>query len=74
MSNQAEQLAQFLDLTGASEDRARFFLESSGWQLEVIYHKYSDFVHLLHFLSSFHLRHLIMCGDLDEMEFVLYID
>lgn len=35
MSNQAEQLAQFTDLTGASEDRARFFLESSGWQLEV---------------------------------------
>ncbi|XP_034241238.1 NSFL1 cofactor p47-like [Thrips palmi] len=35
MSNQSEQLAQFIDLTGASEDRAKFFLESSGWQLEV---------------------------------------
>lgn len=35
MSNQSEQLAQFIDLTGAPEDRARFFLESSGWQLEV---------------------------------------
>ncbi|KAK3919468.1 NSFL1 cofactor p47 [Frankliniella fusca] len=35
MSNQADQLATFIDLTKASEDRARFFLESSGWQLEV---------------------------------------
>ncbi|XP_026271916.1 NSFL1 cofactor p47 [Frankliniella occidentalis] len=35
MSNQADQLATFIDLTKAPEDRARFFLESSGWQLEV---------------------------------------
>lgn len=35
MSDLSEQLAQFCDITGASEDRARFFLESSGGQLEV---------------------------------------
>ncbi|XP_038217970.1 NSFL1 cofactor p47 [Zerene cesonia] len=34
-SNREETMRQFCDVTGADENRSRFFLESSNWQLEV---------------------------------------
>jgi len=34
MDNQ-ELLKQFRDVTGESEERAKFFLEASGWNLQV---------------------------------------
>lgn len=34
-TNNEETLRQFCDVTGADEERSRFFLESSNWQLEV---------------------------------------
>lgn len=34
-ANKEETLRQFCDVTGADENRSRFFLESSNWQLEV---------------------------------------
>ncbi|XP_050680633.1 NSFL1 cofactor p47 [Leptidea sinapis] len=34
-ANREETLRQFCDVTGADEDRSKFFLESSNWQLEV---------------------------------------
>lgn len=35
MSEQEEKLTQFIAITGANEDRAKFYLESSAWQVEV---------------------------------------
>ncbi|XP_022127693.1 NSFL1 cofactor p47 [Pieris rapae] len=35
MANREETLRQFCDVTGADENRSKFFLESSNWQLEV---------------------------------------
>nr|CAD7394171.1 unnamed protein product [Timema cristinae] len=34
-SNKPQLLSQFTDVTGVDEERARFYLESSAWQLEV---------------------------------------
>ncbi|XP_072946285.1 NSFL1 cofactor p47-like [Epargyreus clarus] len=34
-ANKEDTLRQFCDVTGADENRSRFFLESSNWQLEV---------------------------------------
>lgn len=36
MADQEEQLTQFTDITGATIERAKFFLESSNYNLEVI--------------------------------------
>jgi hypothetical protein len=36
--NKEDTLRQFCDVTGADEDRSKFFLESSNWQLEVSEH------------------------------------
>ena len=30
-----EQIKQFCELTGETEDRAKFFLEASGWDVQV---------------------------------------
>ena len=30
-----EQIKQFCELTGEAEDRAKFFLEASGWDVQV---------------------------------------
>lgn len=35
MSSNEELVANFREVTGIDEQRARFYLESSGWQLEV---------------------------------------
>ncbi|XP_045518898.1 NSFL1 cofactor p47 [Pieris brassicae] len=35
MANREETLRQFCDVTGADENRSKFFLDSSNWQLEV---------------------------------------
>lgn len=35
MSEHADFVVQFRDVTGVDEDRARFYLESSGWKLDV---------------------------------------
>lgn len=35
MSDNNEKLQQFLTVTGIDEERARFFMESSAWDLEV---------------------------------------
>ena len=35
MAEQEEQIKQFCEVTGESEDRAKFFLEASGWNLQV---------------------------------------
>ena len=35
MSANDELVANFREVTGIDEQRARFYLESSGWQLEV---------------------------------------
>lgn len=37
MADQEEQLTQFTDITGASVERAQFFLALSNWNLEVIF-------------------------------------
>lgn len=37
MADQEEQLTQFTDITGATTERAQFFLESSNYNLEVIF-------------------------------------
>lgn len=34
---QDRMISEFSDVTGADAERARFFLESSGWQLHVSY-------------------------------------
>lgn len=34
-SNKDDVLKQFCDVTGADENRSKFFLDSSNWQLEV---------------------------------------
>lgn len=36
MSNNDELIVQFIEVTKDTEDRARFFLESNNWTLEVI--------------------------------------
>ena len=35
MSEHADLVVQFCDVTGVEEERARFYLESSGWKLDV---------------------------------------
>lgn len=35
MADNDEKLTQFITVTGIDEERARFYLESSAWQLEV---------------------------------------
>lgn len=35
MSNQQNLLSQFIEITGVDESRAKFYLESSGWDLNV---------------------------------------
>lgn len=35
MSDQEEKLQQFIAITGSNSDRAKFFLESSAWDVEV---------------------------------------
>lgn len=35
MSDNNEKLQQFLTVTGIDEERARFYMESSAWDLEV---------------------------------------
>lgn len=35
MSDQEEKITQFTSITGANEDRARFFLDSAAGQVEV---------------------------------------
>ncbi|XP_074037103.1 NSFL1 cofactor p47 [Leptinotarsa decemlineata] len=42
MSDQAEKLAQFTAITGANEDRAKFYLDSSAWQVEVAIARYYE--------------------------------
>ena len=34
-ANQSELIASFTNITGVDADRARFYLESSGWNLDV---------------------------------------
>ena len=43
-ANEAEQIAEFQGLTGAPEHQARFFLESTNWDLEVCFHLKSNLV------------------------------
>jgi UBX domain-containing protein 1 len=38
MADRDELLSQFTDVTGTDADRAKFYLESSAWQLEVSKH------------------------------------
>ena len=40
-SEKNELIAQFTSVTGTDAQRAQFYLESSGWQLQVSYWKYS---------------------------------
>jgi hypothetical protein len=35
MADRDELLSQFTDVTGVDAERAKFYLESSAWQLEV---------------------------------------
>lgn len=35
MAEREEQIKQFCEVTGEPEDRAKFFLEASGWNLQV---------------------------------------
>lgn len=35
MADQSEKLAQFIAVTGVDEERARFYMESAAWQLEM---------------------------------------
>uniref|UniRef100_F6SW03 Uncharacterized protein n=1 Tax=Ciona intestinalis TaxID=7719 RepID=F6SW03_CIOIN len=42
MSSQDEMVTEFRGITDASEERARFFLESSGWQLQVALSSFFD--------------------------------
>ncbi|KAG5897279.1 hypothetical protein JTB14_011445 [Gonioctena quinquepunctata] len=42
MSDQAEKLSQFTAITGANEDRAKFYLDSSAWQVEVAIARYYE--------------------------------
>lgn len=35
MSEHTKLVEQFLDITGIEEERARFYLESAAWNLEV---------------------------------------
>lgn len=35
MSNQDSLLSEFVTITNVEEERAKFYLESSNWQLEV---------------------------------------
>lgn len=34
-NSQREKIEQFTNLTGVEADRAKFYLESSGWNIEV---------------------------------------
>lgn len=36
MSENPELISQFTAITGVDEDRAKFYLESSAWKLDVI--------------------------------------
>lgn len=40
MASHEELVSQFTDVTGVEPERARFYLESSAWQLEVRQHIY----------------------------------
>uniref|UniRef100_H2Z6V6 SEP domain-containing protein n=1 Tax=Ciona savignyi TaxID=51511 RepID=H2Z6V6_CIOSA len=42
MENEANMLTEFRSITDATEERARFFLESSGWQLPVALSSFFD--------------------------------
>jgi len=35
MSEHDEVIGQFCDVTGVEDERARFYLESAGWKLDV---------------------------------------
>lgn len=35
MADNTDKLNQFITVTGVDEERARFYMESSAWQLEV---------------------------------------
>lgn len=37
MADQEEQLTQFTDITGASTERAQFFLSAANYNIEVIF-------------------------------------
>jgi hypothetical protein len=55
MADRDELLSQFTDVTAVDAERAKFYLESSAWQLEVSKHisqvvndmKYVTFVYIL---------------------------
>ncbi|XP_072389076.1 NSFL1 cofactor p47 isoform X1 [Diabrotica undecimpunctata] len=42
MSDQEEKITQFSSITGADETRARFYLDSAAWQLEVAIARYYE--------------------------------
>ncbi|CAH0551762.1 unnamed protein product [Brassicogethes aeneus] len=42
MSDQEEKVEQFKGVTGANDERARFFLDSSAWQVEVAIARYYE--------------------------------
>lgn len=54
MSDQEEKISQFVGVTGVNDQRARFFLESSGWQVEV---RFSNiYKHNIHHHNTFDFR------------------
>lgn len=42
MSDQEEKLQQFIAITGANSDRAKFFLDSAGWDVEIAMSRYYE--------------------------------
>ncbi|CAH1164309.1 unnamed protein product [Phaedon cochleariae] len=42
MSDQEDKITQFTAITGANEDRAKFYLDSSAWQVEVAIARYYE--------------------------------
>ncbi len=51
-TDHSELLAKFSNVTGADADRARFYLESAAWKLDVSIWVVSELVYLLCFTST----------------------
>ena len=53
MSDKDQQISQFKGITGVDDARARFYLESAAWNLDVMYF-------FIHFVASFCISYICL--------------
>lgn len=62
--NQDETLSEFTNVTGIAADRAKFYLESANWNLQVIKNNRIILIQLTDFCKS--VCNMCVCGGMDN--------